>query len=108
MSNKIYLSKKIMTSIIIVLLSIFIPFKGVIKGEILLGFPLKFLSLRPNSLLSIPHEYTSILQLVTINLLTFCIDILLVYLSISILEKVVAKLHGNKNNNEVANISKHL
>ena len=70
MLNKTDLLKKIITSMLIVILSIFLPFKGVVEGVISLGFPLKFVSLRVNNLLFIPSGYTSILQLMTINLLT--------------------------------------
>lgn len=80
----------------IVILSIFLPFKGVVEGVISLGFPLKFVSLRVNNLLYIPHGYTSILQLMTINLLTFCLDILLFYVIISIFEKIKRKIQRMK------------
>ncbi len=80
--------KKLKLSFIIVLLSIFFPITCINDSEVVLGYPLGYVTfnLRSFSLLNLNNmKYKTILQFICINITNMLIDIFIVYFIIKML-----------------------
>lgn len=79
---------KLKFSFIIVLISIFFPITCINDSEVVLGYPLGYVTfnLRSFSLLNLNNmKYKTILQFIRINITNMLIDIVIVYLIIKML-----------------------
>ena len=80
---------RIKISLVITVASLFLPFKAV-GNEIRLGYPLSFLTVF-KSAFAAAHTgwHMTILQLISINILPFCLDVAVIYLVVNTLDKTI-------------------
>lgn len=76
-------------SLLITMASLFLPFKAV-GNEIRLGYPLSFLTVFKSAFAG-AHTgwHMTILQFISINILPFCLDVAVIYLVITTLDKTI-------------------
>ncbi len=80
---------RIRISLVITMASLFLPFKAV-GNEIGLGYPLSFLTVFKSAFAG-AHTgwHMTIFQLISFNILPFCLDVVVIYLVITTLGKTI-------------------
>lgn len=83
----------IAVSIMIALASLLLPFKVTAGNEIQFGYPFGYITIFKSAFNSVNIGWHStILELIGINLFTFCLDVAAIYIVLAALEKVRKKL----------------
>lgn len=83
----------ILSSVLIPVASLLLPFKVPVGNEIRLGYPLSFLTIFKSSFAAVNTGwYPTVLKLISINLLAFCLDVAAIYILMVALEKIRKKL----------------
>lgn len=83
----------ILSSVLITLASLLLPFKVTAGNEIRLGYPLSFLTIFKSAFASVNTGWhPTVLKLISIDLLVFCLDVVAIYILMVALEKIRKKL----------------
>lgn len=83
----------ILSSVLITLASLLLPFKVPVGNEIQLGYPLSFLTIFKSAFAAVNTGWhPTVLKLIAIDLLAFCLDVVAIYILMVALEKIRKKL----------------
>ena len=83
----------ILSSILIPVASLLLPFKVSVGNEIQLGYPFGFLTIFKSAFSAVNTGWhPTVLKLISINLLSFCLDVVAIYILMIALEKIRGKL----------------